>query len=88
VNANSLLQLVSTLKSSKDLKVRANHIKDSVNAHWVAFSAERSLWLDHWTVSLYRNKSRWFSIYRLIDFKLERTWRNRPRHSNLHKNTA
>jgi len=33
VNADSLLQLVSTLKSSKDLRVRTNHIKDLVNAH-------------------------------------------------------
>jgi len=32
--ADSSLRLVSTPRSSKDSKVRANHIKESVNAHW------------------------------------------------------
>jgi len=32
--ADSSLRLVSTPRSSKNRKVRANHIKESVNAHW------------------------------------------------------
>jgi len=50
---DSLLRLVSTPRSSKDLKVRANHIKESVNAHWAVFSTERSQWLN-FSVGIHR----------------------------------
>jgi len=45
MSADFLLQLVSIPRSSIDLKVRANHIKESMSAHWAVFSAEHNLWL-------------------------------------------